>query len=122
MSYRLELEIRTKPPLLSNRMVYSHWRRAYAEKRRWLELVGAHTAGKRPRKPLQRARIRAVRLSSRQPDPDTAGTGFKWLLDALVALRVLQDDSAKHVVEFECGWEYARGSAQGIKLTVEELP
>lgn len=118
--YTLELEIHTTPPLLANPMIYGHWSKAKRERDRWRNLVAAYTVGRRPSKPLPRARICAVRLSSRQPDPDCQGTGFKWVLDALVSLGVLENDTAKHIT-FDCSWEYARGKEQGIRLTVEEL-
>jgi hypothetical protein len=66
VSYELDIEIPSLPTMnasaRSNRWVL------IKEKKRWAQLVGLFTAGKRPKEPLQKALVTFTRCSSACPD------------------------------------------------------
>ncbi len=52
---------------------------------------------RRPRRPLKRARVTCIRYSSVSPDSDGLVTGFKPLIDGLVACGVLENDRYENI-------------------------
>lgn len=118
MSYTLDLEIQTLP-LLPNQLLRKHWSVVMKEKRLWHDLVGwSLKARERPSEPLGRARIWFTRRSRSEPDPDGLVGGFKYVLDALVANRVLVDDT-RQVVEPMYAWLRSRQGS--IRIQVEAI-
>lgn len=119
-NYTLEFEIMELPKRI-NTQQGKGWIVNYAHAKKWQGLVAAATLGKRPAKPLERARLTLIRYSSAPPDFDGLVSGFKHVIDALRRLRVLQDDSMKHIGRPDYLWEKALPKKGKIKVRVEEV-
>ncbi len=73
-----------------------------------------------PKVPLARARLTCIRRSSVRPDDDGLSGSFKHVIDGLVKLRIIVDDSKKHV-ERVYDWEKASPGKGSITVKIEEL-
>ena len=94
-----------------------HWssRRKAQAKVAW-EIIAS---GMKAKRPLQRARVSITRRTTGvAPDPDNLVASAKLILDALVQLGIIADDTPD-VVELEVNWEQAKKKAdQGVRLQV----
>ena len=98
--------------------------------RRWKDLVGWGTAGKRPGVPLERALVVCTRFSaaSGPPDDDNLRASFKPLIDGLVGkrndptdpTRILTDDSPAHMTA-EYYWERCPRGEGKVVIEVTEV-
>lgn len=80
-----------------NATFHKHWLASYREKKLWAWEVRLALSGRRPMAFTGRARVTIERRSRRLLDPDNLVGGFKSLLDALKAERIIADDSAAHI-------------------------
>lgn len=117
--YRLEFELPGLPES-PNRRQNASWKSTHFKAKRWKDQIALRTCGLRPLAPLPRARVRLLRYSSVEMDPDNLAASFKPILDGLQIAQVILNDRSKNIaVEF--GW---RSSAQGmgkIRIIVEEI-
>lgn len=120
MSYRLEIEIPGLPKL-PNELLRRSWHVVTKEKNHWLNQVGLMTIGKKPLTPLKKANISCTRYSSKAPDYDGLTLSFKFPVDALVSLGILEDDSLDHIGVPTFTWERAPEKHGKIKIVVESL-
>lgn len=126
--YHLRIEIPGLPSLQSGS--FGHWSDRRKHDKRWRQLVGWETLGKRPGKPLARAFVVCTRYSatSTAPDDDNLRASFKPLIDGLVGDRndptdptsILADDSPKHMTA-EYHWEMCLRGGDGIVMEVSEV-
>lgn len=71
---------------------------------------------------LHRARVTFTRYSSREPDSDAlSGGAMKWVRDALVQARVIDDDGPGYLEATYRHGRSARDEAR-VELTIEEWP
>lgn len=92
------------------------------ERKLWKAAVANALAGrKKPEFPLKRARVSCTRFSSSAPDFDGLVAGFKPVIDALVDLGVLEDDSLKHIGVPHFEWKPAKPKQGCIAVTVTEV-
>ena len=117
--YRLEIILHGLPSL--QRQVWSHWTKVRAERDRWRDLVAVVTARRRPSTPLQKADIYFTRFSTREPDYTNMVASYKPVEDALVHLRILEDDSPKVIVSRGYAWEKCSPRGGYIKLEIQEV-
>lgn len=90
--YVLHLEIPTLP-LSLNQKLRGHWRKAHKENQAWDLLIASMVRGRKPKAPLEKARIRVLRHHYRFLDYDGCIGSLKPVIDALVTAGVLIDDS-----------------------------
>ena len=92
MAYRLHLELKQLPESL-NRALRTHAHSRNAKGKAWDCLIAVETSRHRPPEPLRRARITLVRHSHRMLDFDGVVGSLKPVVDALIAAKILADDS-----------------------------
>jgi hypothetical protein len=92
------------------------------ERKQWKAAVAGALAGrKKPDQPLKRAKVTCTRYSSSAPDFDGLVAGFKPIIDALVDLGILEDDSMKHIGVPTFHWEPVKPKQGCIAVTVQEV-
>lgn len=121
MSYTLTFEIAGLPKM-PNALLGSHWRTRSTHKKRWLMHVSAAVKHNIPRRSLVLARVTCVRMSSKQPDHDGLVGSFKPILDALVNLNILLDDTPTVIGQPIYAWEKCPIKQGRIRVTIEEMP
>lgn len=125
--YHLRISLDGLPQLQSGSFG-SRWARRDHDKR-WKELVGWATVGKRPKPPLERVMVVCTRLSASNepPDDDNLRASFKPLIDALVGkkndptdpTRIFVDDSPKHMTA-QYHWENCPRGKGRVVIEVTE--
>lgn len=125
--YHLRIELKGLPVLQSGSFGSRFSRRRHDK--RWKDLVGWATAGKRPGKPLERVHVSCTRFSgSRRPDETNLRSSFKPLIDALVGDRndptdptsIFVDDDTEHMSE-EYDWKPCPGGEGRVVIEVSEV-
>lgn len=120
--YCIEFEIPGLPPTINAGGRSRHWRIGWAATAKWKESIGWATAGKRPKKPLERAQITLTRYSSMEPDFDGLVSSFKAVIDGLVVHGVLAGDKMSQIGQPRYRWEKCPRNSGKIKVRVEEVP
>ena len=121
MTYRLTFTI-PELPLPVNRQTSMHWAQKGKYVKHWHTLVGAAVAGKKPPKPLDRARLTFIRYSSTEPDFDGLVSSFKCVCDGLIKAGVIVDDKPSNIGRSVYDWQKAPPKHGKIFVGVEELP
>lgn len=93
MNYTLNIEIKNQLPLSLNKALRAHYHKFNRQNALFRILVAVETIGKLPPSPLKKARIRLVRHAHRTLDYDGLVGSMKPVVDALVKLKILEDDS-----------------------------
>ena len=117
--YVLEIEIPGLPAMNSSSRL-NRWR-DITEKNRWTNEVMLATRGKRPAKPLQRAKVTYIRRSSAEPDYVNLVASFKHPEDGLVKAGIIVDDKPAVIGRPDVRWEKAKIRKGSIVLIVEEI-
>ncbi len=124
-NYRLEVDLPGVTPL--NAAGNMHWRAKDRVRGYWRDLIH-YTVGPmgKPAKALEHARVTITRCTSEAGDGDNLDNCAKWILDGLVASRVLQDDGPKYIGKARVQWRYAPPSkshtlVEVVACTAEEL-
>lgn len=121
--YVLTLELQGLPKRI-NQLSGAHWRVRHAETTRWHKRVLGRMMLSRappPPRPLERAKIRFIRYSSRAPDFDGLVHSFKPVLDALRKCLVIKDDSMEVIGQPEYEWRKTTPRDGRIEIFVEEI-
>lgn len=125
--YHLKISIPGLPQLQSGSFGSRYSRRKHDK--RWKDLVGWATVGKRPNPPLERVHVVCSRFSgSRRPDETNLRASFKPLIDALVGnkkdptdpTRIFVDDDTEHMSE-EYHWEKCPRGEGRVVIEVTEV-
>ncbi len=111
-------------PKLPNTLLGARWFVRSANAKRWMRLIGDSIVTYKgdfwlvTELPLRKSVIHLTRRSPRQCDFDGLVGSFKPVLDALVKLLIIEDDSPNHI---ECSYEWAKvpRKEQGIVVSVE---
>lgn len=121
MSYRLHFTLEGLPKILSNGSQGS-WRKSHGEKMKWQRKIRDFVIlnKMRPDEPLKKAKVTITRHSFKCPDFDNMAIAAKPLMDGLVKVGVLIDDSMD-VVTHQYKWERAPQLKGFVELVVEEL-
>lgn len=117
--YSLTFSIDYLPPVGLN--TRGHWRKAHRETQIVDTLVANAVGARKPAKPLKRVTLSLTRKSSVRPDYDGLVQSFKHVVDALVSVGVLEDDSMEHTGQWDCRWEKAAPKAGQVVVTVREV-
>ena len=119
MAYVLEVEIPGLPAMNSSSRL-NRWR-DITEKNRWANEVMLATRGKRPAKPLQRAKVTYIRRSAVEPDYVNLVASFKHPEDGLVKAGIIVDDKPSVIGRPDIRWEKVAARNGSIVLRVEEF-
>ncbi len=119
--YQLHLKIAGLPLTANSLMKKSAIYLKRAERLKWTHAIHYLSAGKRPKSPLRRAKLKCFRHSSVCPDFDGLVSSFKFVIDALVTCHIIEDDSMKVVDMPEFKWFKAKKSEGYIDIFVESL-
>ena len=119
--YYLKIEI-PDLPIMPNQMLRdsNKWMKIN-EKKKWLSHVTVATIGKIPKRMVKKARIHCIRYSSRMPDFDGLVGSFKIPIDCLVKLKILEDDSMKHIGVPKFEWFKVPQKKGKIEIELYEL-
>jgi hypothetical protein len=105
-----------------NSVLKKSWRARHKWNLEWDSYLWAETRGKLPKVPLARAKITLVRHAHRMLDFDGMVASFKPVIDALVTVGVLSDDSWKVTGKWECDQSFRKKSAGPlIEIIIEEV-
>lgn len=107
-------------PKMPNQLLGAHWQTRSSHARDWKKRVWAATANKKPKEPIQVAKVTLCRHSSVEPDTDGLRGSFKPILDALVHCGILVDDKPSNVGEPVCFWVKVAPRRGKISVIVEE--
>ena len=123
MSYYLEFTIDALPRMQNAPSRGSNtWHAIKREADLWKNLVYCAVVGRRPKEPLEKAKLILTRFSSVEPDPDGLVSGFKRIVDGLVISGVLKNDSSKVIGFPDYRWRQVARGKGAIQVIVSEIP
>lgn len=123
MTYILDLTIKGLPKRI-NQGHGASWRARHGEARKWLRLIADEmvlTNQRAPTAPLKKAKLTLTRFSSQAPDFDGLTYSFKFCVDALRKLNIIEDDNMKVIGAPEYKWAQAKIREGRIHIRVEEI-
>lgn len=118
--YVLEFTIPGLPPT-QNGATRGKLKERFRVKSEWKMLVWAAIQGKKPRKPLARAKLTLIRGSRTRPDFDGLTSSFKVVIDALRQQGVLLDDRHENIGVPDYQWTPSPARCGYIRVIIEEL-
>lgn len=118
MSYKLEFTLDGLPQT-PNSLLGAHWRVRSGHAKRWERAVWAKCWHLRPSEPLNKAKLRLTRFSSASPDYDGLVGSFKPVIDGLVRVGILSDDTMEVIGVPEYKVEKIGPKKGRIKVEVE---
>ena len=119
MTYRLEFTIPQLPP--TNTADDFTWRQKLKLRKQLEILVWGEILNRRPILALEFAHVEFVRHSSLEPDYDNLVGSFKWVLDAIVTIRVIRDDKPGAIGNPTYHWAKAAPKKGKIVCRVTQL-
>lgn len=99
----------------------THWRAKARDARLVKRAVMILARPHRPKAPLKRAHLTLTRCSSVSPDSDGMVSGFKYVIDGLVAAGVLENDRFENIGMPTYLWEKAAQKEGKLKVVVTEV-
>ena len=120
MSYSIEFTLPGLPST-TNSSGRKHWAIKAKEVRQWKNMVIITVGTRKPKEPLQKARLTLTRVSSSVPDADGLVSSFKSCVDGLVSCGVLIDDKMKNIGMPDYRHEIGKPGQGFIRIKVEEL-
>lgn len=119
--YFLDITIPGVPKMLTN-LKTNGWRAAHFDKLKWKKLIAAYVdAPKRPPEPIKKASIVCIRATARPSDFDNRVSGFKGIIDGLVEIGVLIDDSDDVLVLRQYPHLKVANKDSHVRIIVEEI-
>lgn len=80
-----------------------------------------YITAKKPRAPLERAKLTLTRASAVEPDYDGLVSSFKHIIDALVEGGILVNDKTENIGKPDYQWVVAARNKGCIKVKIEEV-
>lgn len=114
----LEFEINHLPPL-QNKLNTMHWAKRAREAKTISGYLNVYIPKHFRFRRAAKAKLTLTRYSSQMPDGDGLTGSFKSLIDSLVRLGVLEDDSPKVIGYPEYIWEKCKRGEGKIKIRIE---
>lgn len=111
-------------PVSLNKKLRSHRYRNHRENKSWdLIIECACQDQKRPRTPLDKARVSIVRHSHRMLDYDGLVGSMKPVVDALVSAKIIKDDSWNVTGRWDVNQKF-RSKSEGplLEIMIQSLP
>ena len=118
MKYKIEFELSGLPKMTN--AISNHWFIRKKEADKWKNLVALALAGQQPKRALAKASLVLTRCSSQPPDPDGLVSGFKHVIDGLVACGVLENDKYENIGFPVYLWEKVPNKQGKIKIKLQE--
>jgi len=106
-------------PSLQNQLNTMHWAKRMREKKLIVGHLLAHIPQGSRKLKAQKAKITLTRFSCKEPDYDGLVGSWKSIIDSLVKLGVLEDDSPKVIGYPTYLWEKTKRGAGKIKVRIE---
>lgn len=100
-------------------MATTHWRGVHKIRNEWHDKVTAKLGTTKCNG--KAARVHVVRVSKRLIDPLNVYSGLKWLIDALVVLGWLKDDSYKYIQISADQRKVEKGEEPYVEVTIDYL-
>lgn len=110
-----------KLPKMPNQLLGAHWRTRSNHKKLWTQMILRALPRPYPKAPLRVARLALTRRSSVQPDYDGLAGSFKPVIDSLVQLGVLANDTSANIGVPTYLWEKASPGQGSIRIRIEEV-
>ncbi len=104
-----------------NESLRGSWWAKHTEAKKWKRIVWLMVCGKKPVKPLQKAKVTIIRRSSVECDFDGLVSTGKHLLDGLVESGVLVNDKMSNIGQAVYKWEKVKPGYGSIGIIVEEV-
>lgn len=120
MPYAIEIIIKDLPKRI-NQTSGTHWTVRYKESQKWKRLVQHAISFNYPKEPLKKAKLTLTRYSSRSPDFDGIVHSFKVVVDALIKLKIIEDDNPKVIGYPQYSWEKCSKGEGHVKITIQEI-
>jgi Holliday junction resolvase RusA-like endonuclease len=117
--YSLKFEISGLPKPL-NQMLRAHWTKREREKNIWQRSVWVKCWHLKPAAPLKKAKLILTRFSHKACDYDNLAASFKHVIDGLVKVGVLIDDTTQVTGVIEYHQEKAKPKFGKIRVEVLE--
>ncbi len=118
--YSISFEIPGLPATI-NSMGRKHWTVKAREAKKWRQAVVFSAKSKRPSKPLARAKVTFVRVSSTSIDSDNLAGSFKHVQDGLIDAGIIENDKYANIGMPEYIWVKGRPKEGLIRVTVTEI-
>jgi hypothetical protein len=119
--YSLVLELEGLPRMTNPSGRPVHWAVRMKEAQKWKQLVALVVPPRnRPIQPLSKARLVFIRFSSVSPDADGLVSGFKHIVDGLVQIGVLKNDTFTITGMPEYRWERSKRGQGKVRVEVYE--
>jgi hypothetical protein len=118
--YKIEFELPGLPATV-NSMGRKHWTVKTREAKKWRQAVVFAVGSKKPPKPLARAKVRFVRVSSTAIDSDNLAGSFKHVQDGLIDAGVLENDKYANIGMPVYEWRQGKPKQGHIQVTVTEI-
>jgi len=94
-------------PKTVNELMRRHYREVTKEKNRVYEAVGFGVMNHTPNKPFKEAKLYLTRHSAVQPDWDGLVSSFKFVIDALIKYKIIENDGPDNIGQSQVHWEKA---------------
>jgi hypothetical protein len=117
-TYSVSFKIRELPQTY-NQLNRKHYRAKCAEAKKWQRLV-LEALPHLPLAPLKKAHLKLTRYSSSEPDYDGLTISFKYVVDALVLAKVIDNDKLSNTGPWEVHWVKVPPKKGGISVEVQE--
>lgn len=118
--YRLEFTLMGLPAMLNSKRRAGHWAQLQREASRWKREVAMTIGNRKPVIPLKQANLTLIRGSSVRPDYDGLVSGFKHIIDGLVAAQVIENDREENIGIPDYSWKQSAPGEGFIQVIVEE--
>ncbi len=106
--------------LMTNPKTGRAWQVMYAERQKTLKHTLAAIVEQEPLRELKTPiLIKITRHSANRPDYDNLISGSKYIIDSLVKLEMIPDDSCEYVC-LECSWEYVERNQGFMEVVILE--
>ena len=97
---------------------HGHWRKDWAEKKLWQDLMALQLKKHAPPAPFKKIKVKFIRFSSSEPDYDGLVHGFKPIRDSLKRLGFVIDDKTRNIEALYL-WDKAPPKKGYIQLEIE---
>ena len=123
MAYRLEMTLFGLPKMTNRLTTLTHWERSTQAKNWKIRVINNVVINRgRPEKPLTKAKLTLLRFSSaKNCDYDGLVSGFKHIIDGLVAADIIANDTREVIGTPHYDHFKAPPGKGYVKIIVEEI-
>lgn len=104
---------------MSNQLLRGGWPIKAAHAKRWKGAVALAVRNLAPARPLKTATLTLVRVSASEPDYDGLVSGFKPIIDGLVASRIIETDKRSCIGVPKYEWRKGKRGQGSMLIRIE---